>query len=416
MRMLFALTLLIAPAAQAETVAIIGAKVWTGASATPIDDATIVIADGRIVSIGRSTPPAGARIVAGQGRVVTLPLQAAATQIGLVEVLAAKDTDDRAVATGPIGAAFDVSRAIDPNALPVQEARAQGVSHAMVFPGAPGNGVFAGQGALIRLNGGPDLVTRAGAAMFVVTGGSAKEAAGGSRGATWTRLRLALDEAKAYRARPASLAPRDQLLGRADIDALLPVLDRRMPLAIFAQREADIRQAAALFRDYGLRGVVLGGAEAWRAADLLAANKVPVILDPLDALPTSYDTIGSRRENAAILAHAGVTIAFSVSAQGIYLSYDVGPAMREGAGIAVANGLPYVEALAAITTAPGRIWTDTAGAGPIAPGRPADLILWDGDPLEPSSAPALVMIDGKEVSRTTRQTLLRDRYAPGATP
>ncbi len=205
------------------------------------------------------------------------------------------------------------------------------------------------------------------------------------------------------------------MLGHADIVALLPVLDRRMPLAIFAQRESDIRQAVALFRDYGLRGVVLGGAEAWRAADLLAANKVPVILDPLDALPSSYDTIGSRRENAAILAQAGVTIAFSVSAQGIYLSYDVGPALREGAGIAVANGLPYAVALDAITAAPGRIWADT-DAGTIAPGKAADLILWDGDPLEPSSAPVLVMIDGREVSRTTRQTLLRDRYAPVAKP
>ena len=100
-----------------------------------------------------------------------------------------------------------------------------------------------------------------------------------------------------------------------------------------------------------------------------------------------------------------------VSGQGIYLSYDVGPALREGAGIAVANGLSYAEGLRAITSGPATIWS--AGSAPgLRPGTAADIVIWDGDPLEPSSAPEHVFIEGREVSRTTRQTLLRDRYHP----
>lgn len=206
----------------------------------------------------------------------------------------------------------------------------------------------------------------------------------------------------------------------------MPVLERRMPLAVLANREADIRQAVSVGRTQGISIVIVGGAEAWRAADLLAANQVPVILDPLDELPVSFDVIGARRDNAALLARAGVLISFMVSGQGIYLSYDVGPALREGAGMAVANGLPYPQAIRAITQSAGRIWGDPAAAGrPAAAGKPgiaaalvagaaADLVIWDADPLEPSSAPTVVMFGGREISLQTRQTLLRDRYRPPA--
>jgi len=133
------------------------------------------------------------------------------------------------------------------------------------------------------------------------------------------------------------------------------------------------------------------------------------------------DALGSRRDNAALLAKAGVPIAFSVSGQTIYMSYNVGPALREGAGIAVANGLSYAEALRAITQTPARIWGDptvagTAAPGTLAPGGAADLVVWDGDPLEPSSAPAMILMRGHEVSLQTRQTQLRDRYRPPARP
>jgi imidazolonepropionase-like amidohydrolase len=403
MKTLCAALLLLAMSAQAETLAITGATVWTNAADTPVKNATLVIADGRIVSIeSGATPPAGARIVSAVDKTITPPLDAAATQIGLVEVASASDTDDRAVSSGALGAAFDVSFGVDANDLTVQAARAAGVRRALVFPGPAGNGIFAGQAARLTLAGTADIVERARAAMIVTAGGAATRVAGGSRAAIWGLLRNALTEAHALRGAPAAFKPRDQLQNHAEIEALLPVLERRIPLAVFANREADIRQAIAIGQEYAV-------------SDLLAVRHVAVIIDPLDELPVSFDVLGARRDNAALLAKAGVTLSFMVSGQGIYLSYNLGPALREGAGIAVANGLPYATALRAITQIAARIWQDPdtpKNAGTLVPGAAADLVIWDGDPLEPASAPTMVMFGAREISLQTRQTLLRDRYRP----
>ena len=418
MKYLSVLLLVVAMNANAETIAITGATVWTNAADTPVKNATIVISEGRIVSIGSGTPsPPGARVLAAAGMVITPPLDAAATQIGLVEVASASDTDDRAVSSGVLGAAFDVSLGVDANDLTVQAARAAGVRRALVFPGPAGNSIFAGQAARLTLAGTADIVDRARAAMVVTAGGAAARVAGGSRAAIWGLLRNALTEARALRGTPGPYKPRDQLQNHAEIEALQPVLDRRMPLAVFANREADIRQAIAIGKDFAIAVVIIGGAEAWRVADLLAARHVAVIIDPLDELPVSFDVLGARRDNAALLAKAGVTLSFLVSGQGIYLSYNVGPALREGAGIAVANGLPYATAIRAITQTASRIWDAPAAAnsiGALVPGAAADLVIWDGDPLEPASAPVTVMIGAREISLQTRQTLLRDRYRPAA--
>lgn len=403
------------PAVHAEPIAITGADVWTNTTDAPVKNATIVISGGRIASIqSGEPPPSPARVLEAKGRVVTPPLDAAATQIGLVEIASASDTDDRAVHGGPLGAAFDVSLAVDPNDLTVQQARAAGVARALVFPGPADGGIFAGQAARLNLAGRADLVERARVALFVTAGGAAAHAAGGSRGAIWGQLRNALLEARSLGASPGPFKPRDQLLNHVDIETLLPVLEKRMPLAVVAQREADIRQALAVGKDSGISIVIVGGAEAWRAAGLLASRHVPVVLDPLDELPVSYDTLGARRDNAKILAEAGVTIGFMVSAQGIYLSYDVGTALREGAGIAVANGLPYAQALRAITHNAARIWGDPVPAGTLVPGGAADLVVWDADPLEAASAPVAIFLNGNEIPLRTRQTLLRDRYRPAS--
>jgi imidazolonepropionase-like amidohydrolase len=399
--------------AHAETIAITGAKVWTNVSDAPVTNATVVINDGRIVSVASGgAAPAGARVVQAQGFVITPALDAAATQIGLVEVASASDTDDRSVASGPLGAAFDVSLGVDANELTVQAARAAGVGRALVFPSPAGIGVFAGQGARLNLARRDDIVERSHVALFVTAGGSAADAVGGSRAAIWGQLRNALDEARQLHGAPGPFKPRDQLQNHAEIEALLPMLERREPLAIIANREADVRQAIAVGQDFGIAIVIVGGAEAWRVADLLAARHIPVVIDPLDELPVSFEVLGARRDNAALLARAGVVVGFAVSGQGIYLSYDVGPGMREGAGIAVANGLPYAEAIRVITQNPGRIWSDPSPRGTLAAGAPADLVIWDGDPLEPASVPIAVFLAGRELSLRTRQTLLRDRYRP----
>jgi imidazolonepropionase-like amidohydrolase len=410
MRVLVALALLLfGGSASARVIAITGATAWTMTQHLPIEDATIIVDNGRIVSVEpHGAVPAGAQRIAAERRIVTPALLDAATQIGLGEVGNVDEEHRGTVSSGPLGASFTVAYGFDEEDQAVRQARADGVAWAMVYPSQSASAPFDGIAALVRLGPATADVATAKAAMLVTIRGSAASRTGGSTAAAWQLLRNALDEARAYR---PSTSPRDQLLNRVDIEALQPVAAGRLPLVIDCDRLADVRQAISLARDYALKVVILGGAEAWAAAPELAAARIPVIVDPMSTLPDSYDRLGARPDNATLLASAGVPIAFSVSAQGIYRSWDAGPSMREGAGLAVANGLPYATALAAITSSAAQI-LNVAGAGMLAPGAQADLVIWDGDPLEPSSAPVTVMIGGALVSPVTRQTLLRDRYAP----
>src|SRR5882757_2119870 len=240
-------------------------------------------------------------------------------------------------------------------------------------------------------------------------GGRSSSDAGGSRAAEWKLLGVALDAAKVGLAAPPSPTTRTP-----DFLALEPVLAGKIPLAISVNRESDIRQAIKLGTDYSLKIVIIGGAEGWRAADALATAKIPVILDAEANLPAGFDELGARLDNAALLHRAGVTVAVVVVANGIHQSYNAGLSMREGAGLAVANGLPYIVGLKSITLAPAQIWGMADRCGTIASGSDADVVIWDGDPLEPSTLPVTVLIAGKEMSLVTHQTELRDRYLPKA--
>jgi imidazolonepropionase-like amidohydrolase len=154
-----------------------------------------------------------------------------------------------------------------------------------------------------------------------------------------------------------------------------------------------------------MRAVIAGGAEAWLVARELAQAQVPVLVDPLVNLPGSFDQLGARLDNAARLHAAGVTFAFSQSGDATHNARKV----RQLAGNAVANGLPWDAALAALTANPARIF-GLADRGRIEPGQRADLVLWSGDPLEVTTYAEQVWIDGAPVDPRTRQTELRDRY------
>ncbi len=406
---LAALAWLGADVARADTLAITGARAFTGEAV--VEDATIVVRDGRIASVAaHGSAPAGAKLIEAKGRWVSVGLMNAGTQLGLVEVTSLAETSDGAVTSGPLGPAFDVQYAINPNSLLLPQARADGLTRAGDYPTGAGTAPFLGQGAALRLSEGEDLLDRPRAMMFARIDGFSAAKAGGSRAAAWTLLRNALQEARAYRTAKPGAGPRDQLLNRPDIEALQPVVAARMPLGLLVNRESDIREAARLADDFGVQVVVFGGSEAWRVADLLAAKHIAVVLDPFADLPASYDELGARRDNAARLQRAGVRIAFSVP--GVHFSHDAGEALREAAGVAVANGLPWTEAMKAATVEAAEIWGVADHYGRMAPGQDADLVLWDGDPLEPSSAPVTVLIQGREVSLATRQRALRDRYSP----
>ncbi|MGQ0835405.1 MAG: amidohydrolase family protein [Gammaproteobacteria bacterium] len=397
-------------AATAETIAIVHAEAWTLTSATPVRNATVVVTDGKITSVVAGAPaPAGARVIDANGRRVTPGLMNAATQLGLLEVSGAKETVDSSTTFAALGASFDVQYAINPHSALIRQARADGLTRALSFPGGSGVPPFSGSAVLLRLAESGDPLERSAVGVFVTIGQRAATEPTGSRAAQWKLLRNALDAARKGLGEPPSATTRTP-----EFMALQPVLAAAVPLAIATHRESDIRQAIRLAADYGVRVIIVGGTQAWRVARELADAKIPVILDPYSNLPSSFETIGARLDNAAMLRQAGVTIALAPVSTGVHLSYNAGLSIREGAGLAVANGLPYVEGLRAIITAPASIWGIDQRYGRIAPGQDGDLVIWDGDPLEPSTHPAVVLIMGREVSLATRQTELRDRYLPTA--
>ncbi|MBL8270100.1 MAG: amidohydrolase family protein [Steroidobacter sp.] len=391
------------------------AKAWTLTEDRPIEDATIVIANGSIVSMtSAGTPPADARVIDAQGRVVTPGIINAATQLGLIEVNAASDTIDHSAKPGGPGAAFDIQYAINSNSGLIRLARADGLARAITYPGSGGVAPFGGVGALLHLVEHGDVLEQPRVGLFISIGSRVAPSSLGSRAAEWQALRTALDGAIAAAAKPAVTgAPATGVpvkpVAKVTPSPLDLVLSGKIPLAITTHRESDLRQAAKLAREYGIRIVIIGGAEAWRVATELAAAKVAVVLDPTANLPYSFDQLGSRLDNAALLRKAGVVIA--VSLDGVQ-SYNPGSSVREGAGLAVANGLPYIEGLRSIISAPAQIWGVNDRSGTLAPGKDGDIVIWDGDPLEPSSLPTTVLIRGQSVSQLTHQSELRDRYLP----
>jgi imidazolonepropionase-like amidohydrolase len=202
------------------------------------------------------------------------------------------------------------------------------------------------------------------------------------------------------------LANDARLLTPGGRQALRNYLGGAGPIVVSIERASDIRQVIAFAQREHLRVAIRGAPEAWRVAGELAAAGIPVILDPLDDLPASFDSVGATLENAARLQRAGVKVAFSFN--------DPQPhnirKLRQAAGIAVAHGLPWEEALAALTRNPAEVFGVADRNGSIATGRPADLVLWSGDPLEVSTLADAVFIQGAVQPLRSRQTELRDRY------
>jgi imidazolonepropionase-like amidohydrolase len=171
-------------------------------------------------------------------------------------------------------------------------------------------------------------------------------------------------------------------------------------------RASDILQVIEFSKRHGLNSVISGGTEAWMVADQLAEAGVPVLINALSNLPANFDQLGARMDNAAILNEAGVTIAFFGA--GTHQARK----LRQIAGNAVANGLPYEAGLAAMTVSPVVIFTLGDEYGSIEENSIADLVIWSGDPLDVTAAADQVIIAGKTVEMISRQTLLRDRYLP----
>lgn len=398
---------MINPGAMAQTVAITNGKVVIGGEAEILDNATLVFQGERITAVGTGiVPPADARVIDAAGKWVTTGIFAPASQVGLVEIEAESATDDSDGASEYFSTALTIADGFNPNASTIAATRIEGVTRAALTPSA-GDVMFSGQGALVDHSGAGDSVLDPSAFMLVRFGAGGARQAGGSRAASWAYFRAALTDARGFPGRFFSHKEGDAL-DRADAGAFAPYARGLKPIVIEANRASDLRQVIALGADQPvLQLIILGGAEAHLVADGLADADIPVILDPLNALPASFDQVGARHDAAKILVDAGVTIAFYPDTSGLTHQVRLLP---QHAGVAVAHGLGWAEAFNAITLNPAKIFGVGRDYGSLEIGKVADVVVWDGDPLEVMSAPDMVFIAGVEMPMVSRQTKLRDRY------
>lgn len=407
------------PASAQEKIAITGGRVVTGTGA-PVDNATLLLSGGKVVGVspGGAVPAGYARVDAA-GKWVTPGIVAGLAQLGLAEVHGEASANDTRAPRSVLSAALDATPGLNASETAIPVSRAEGVTSAVVAP-IPSAFLFAGQGAVISLGQNVVQPIAERAFQYVAYGEAAARTAGGSRLAAWAELVNALDEGKRYAANPRGYGhdqSKDLRLTPADAQALAEVVRGRQPLLVRVDRASDIRQILKLRQMYpGIRLVLVSVAEGWLVAPEIAAAKVPVVTLGMDDLPNSFESLGATLSNVGRMAAAGVRVALGTPD----LETSFQPrALPQYAGNMVAqaklpgqSGLSWDQAFAAITATPADIF-GLSDRGRLKAGAVADVVIWNGDPLELSSYPVAVYVNGVQQSLESRQTKLARRYQPG---
>ena len=404
--------------ALAQDVTITNARLVLGDGGAPIDNGTVVVRGGSVVYAGpASGAPAGGTAVDAKGAWVTPGLFATLTTLGLADVSAVGESNDITAGGAPFSAALDAATSINPTSQHILVHKAAGITRAATTM-RPSGSIFAGQGAIIDLDGDPRPVIQARAFQMINLGEGGAARAGGSRPAAHALLRAALREAQALAGQTGlpettEIAKGDDvLLSRFDAEALVPVVTGRQKLYVEVDRMADIRAVLALKQEYPRLDLVLVGAtEGWLVARDIAAAGVPVIANGLTDLPETFEQLGATQSNAGRLARAGVKVAINAS------TMQDPRRLQQVAGNLVAlnrvpgaAGMEWGKAFAAISSVPAEISGMGGKAGVLTPGALGDVVMWDGDPLEVGSVPTQVWIGGISQDLTNHQTRLRDRY------
>ncbi|MEQ1549622.1 amidohydrolase family protein [Sphingorhabdus sp.] len=399
--------------ATAETIAITGGKLVIGDGSAPIEGGTVVVRDGTVVAAGAGVSiPAGARTVDASGKWVTPGVFAGFSRLGLAEVDAVDGTNDKSGGKSGFSAAIEVAPAIDPFRSPIAVNRSAGVTRAVVAPETAGN-IFAGQGAVMDLGADSDALTKARAFQFVELGENGAASAGGSRSSAHLLFRAMFREAQDFTTGRDAFD--DGLLRAEDAKVLQLVLRGEQRLLVRVEAANDILRVLELKRDYpAIKMVLVGVSEGWRVADRISASGVPVIASALNDLPATFELLGATQSNIGRMKDAGVKVSIGMiddrdSHQLRYTTQYAGNLVSLQK-VPRATGLSWDEAFAAISSGPAEAMGMGDKLGSLKAGRVGDVVVWDGDPLELSSAPVSVYIDGIEQPLGNRQDRLRDRY------
>ncbi len=396
----------------AQTIAITGGKVYP-VSGPAIDGGTVLIVNGRITAVGSNVAiPADAQRLDATGKIVTPGFVNSSTQLGVQEIGAVQETRDvSARGKDNIAAAFTVWDGLNPNSVLLAPARKEGITSVVVIPTG---GLVAGQAALVDVVPGTttDMVIRAPVAM-VAEIGDPQSAGLESRGELMVKLRELLEDTRFFQTHREAFdraQTRPFAASRLDLQAMIPVIEGRLPLVVTVDREADIDAAMRLAREFNIKLIIGGGAEAWMMADKLAAAHVPVLTGAMNNIPAGFAALGQRQENAALLSKAGVPVALIGNAGGGDEEAFNVRNLKQEAGNAVAYGLAWENALRAVTLTPAEVFGVSDRVGSLQPGREGNVVVWSGDPFEFSTRVEHVFVRGREYHDKTRQDLLMERY------
>ena len=385
---------------SSETILLKGGLVHlgNGEPATPKD---ILISDNRIASVGKNLIIDGnTRVIEVNGLPVTPGLISPMSNLGIVEINSLDVTRDDE--SNILSAGFSIFNAFNPNSTGIPWNRSNGVTSAISTPSASSFPIF-GLGSYFVLDGSLKVKGSKDIAMFGRLGSSNE-----SRAETLAILESLLEIGRLLQNSTVdeilnmTLAEKLELQS-ADIIALGKVVNGGMPFVLETNRAVDILQALSIKQKYSLNLVLASVEEAPMVLDELKESNTPVIIDPMDNIPNSFDELGSSLNLGKILDEAGIPIMFSTQRSHNY------HLMRQGSGNAVAHGMSYETAIQGMTDTVAKTF-QLNNRGSIESGKFADIIVWDGDPLEPSSFPRIVMIEGKLHDLTSRSSKLTERY------
>jgi imidazolonepropionase-like amidohydrolase len=407
-----AATLAVTDTLRAQTIAITGGKVYP-VSGPPIEGGTVLIRNGKIVAVGKDVAiPSDAEKIDATGKWVTPGLVNAYTNLGFGDVgFSGGPREQQATGHDGIAAGFQVWLGFNTQSMMIAPAREGGVTTVVA---APTGGLVSGQAAIIDLNGAlalTDVLVKAPATMIaqVEDNDGAKVGASGELLGT---LRELIEDTKSYMKRKSDFEraqTRKFVATRRDLEAMIPVVEGRETLTIAADQAAEIREALSIAKDYGIKIVISGGSEAWTMADKIAAAKVPVLTGAENNLPQSFNTLGTRQENAAMLRKAGVQVALIGNGAGGEEMFNIRN-LRYEAGNAVAYGMSWDDALRAITVVPAEIYGVSDKVGTLKAGLEGNVVIWSGDPFEFSTRAEQVFVRGKKIDAPSRQDMLAKRY------
>ena len=383
-----------------ESILFKNASIYTGETKEMLKDHDLYVVDGKISDIGRNIRVPADKVIYVGKKIITAGFISPFTHLGLIEINQIAATRDDS--SDLYSAGFSISRAFNPSSTLIPYNLNGGLTSAISVPS--GSGLFSGLGSAFSLSGDSESLLMKDLALY-----GSIEADGESKAANILLMEDTFEivrwlEADSNKVKEYGL-PDSVKYSRRDLDAIKRVLNKEIPMVVSINRASDIITMINFAKNQDIKLVIMGASEGWMVARQLAESNIPVILEPINNLPTSFDRLGSRLENAALLNEAGVKILISYDEWETHNAY----LSRQGAGIAVSYGLPWHEAINALSKNISETF-NIPNRGSLIIGHHADLIVWDADPLEVTSFPEKIYISGKLMSPNTRSLMLRDRY------